>query len=139
MALRCTLCEVRGLRVGTFRIGDKPRRDDGLRIGTTRYPPRGVPRSRWKKDHYFDVWFPLVAPSARLLQSIRKTGLDNPKVRKHFFNAYRQELTRSPASHAVSLLAALAKTTPIAVGCFCEDETHCHRSVLRDEIARRTP
>jgi uncharacterized protein YeaO (DUF488 family) len=125
--------------VSTFRIGDKPRRGDGLRIGTTRHPPRGVPRNRWKKDHYFDVWFPVIAPSARLLQLIRKTGLDDPKVRKRFFKAYRQELKRPPASHAVSLLAALANTTRIAVGCFCADETRCHRLVLRDEITRRTP
>src|SRR5262245_38314704 len=117
--------------VSAFRIGDKPRRGEGLRIGTTRYPPRGVPRSRWKKDHYFDVWFPAVAPSVKLLRSIHKTGLDDPKVRKRFFNAYRRELKRPPASHAVRLLAALAGKTPIAVGCFCADETRCHRSVLR--------
>jgi uncharacterized protein YeaO (DUF488 family) len=122
------------LKVGAFRIGEKPRRGEGLRIGTTRYPPRGVPRSRWKKDHYFDVWFPVVAPSARLLRSIRKTGLDDPKVRKRFFAAYRRELQRPPASHAVELLAALSKTTSIAVGCFCADETRCHRSVLREVI-----
>jgi len=122
--------------VRTFRIGDKPRRGEGLRIGTTRYPPRGVPRSRWQKDHYFDVWFPIVAPSQSLLRSIKKTGLDDPKVRTRFFNAYRRELRRAPASHALDLLAALARVGPIAVGCFCADETRCHRSVLREEIDR---
>jgi uncharacterized protein YeaO (DUF488 family) len=89
-----------------------------------------VPRSRWKKDHYFDVWFPIVAPSAKLLRSIRKTGIDDPRIRKRFFAAYRRELQRPPASHGLHLLAALAKVTPIAVGCFCADETRCHRSVL---------
>ena len=55
-------------KVGAFRIGDPPKRGEGLRIGTTRYPPRGVPRSRWEKDHYFDVWFPNLSPSAGLVQ-----------------------------------------------------------------------
>jgi uncharacterized protein YeaO (DUF488 family) len=123
--------------VGVFRIGDEPRRGEGLRIGTTRYPPRGVPRSRWRKDQYFDVWFPVVAPSEKLLRSIRKTGLDDAKTRRRFFGAYRRELKRPPASHAVELLAALAAATPIAVGCFCADETRCHRSVLREEIDKR--
>jgi uncharacterized protein YeaO (DUF488 family) len=124
--------------VRSFRIGERPKRGEGLRIGTTRYPPRGVPRSRWKKDHYFDVWFPIVAPSAKLLQSIRKTGIDDPKIRKRFFGAYRRELQRPPASHGLSLLTALAKATPIAVGCFCADESRCHRSVLRDAIRQST-
>ena len=124
------------LNVGVFRVGEKPKRGEGLRIGTTRYPPRGVPRSRWRKDHYFDVWFPVVAPSEKLLRSIRKTGLDDPKTRKRFFDAYRRELTQPPASHALSLLASVARATPIAVGCFCADETRCHRAVLRDEIRR---
>jgi uncharacterized protein YeaO (DUF488 family) len=120
--------------VSIFHIGDKPKRGEGLRIGTTRYPPRGVPRSRWKQDHYFDVWFPVVAPSQTLLRSIRKTGLDDPNTRERFFSAYRRELRRPPASHAVALLAAIAAATPVAVGCFCEDEARCHRSVLREEI-----
>jgi uncharacterized protein YeaO (DUF488 family) len=122
--------------VRTFRIGDEPHRGEGLRIGATRRPPRGVPRNRWRKDHYFDVWFPIVAPSERLLRSIKKTGLDNPKVRKRFFDAYRRELKRPPASHGLSLLVALAQTTAIAVGCYCPDETRCHRFVLREEIER---
>jgi uncharacterized protein YeaO (DUF488 family) len=122
--------------VGTFRIGEKPKRGEGLRVGTTRYPPRGVPRSHWKKDHYFDVWLPIVAPSAKLLRSIKRTGIADATIRKRFFDAYRRELRRPPASHALGLLAALASVTPIAVGCFCEDETRCHRSVLREAIAR---
>jgi len=120
--------------VRAFRIGDKPKGGEGLRIGTTRYPPRGVPRNRWKKDHYFDVWFPILAPSEKLLRSIKKTGIDDPRIRERFFAAYRRELEHPPASHALTLLAALAATTPIAVGCFCADESRCHRSVLRDAI-----
>jgi len=119
-----------------FRIGERPKRGEGLRIGTTRYPPRGVPGNRWKKDHYFDVWFPVVAPSEKLLRSIKKTGIEDPKIRQRFFDAYRRELNRPPASHGLRLLAALAPTARIAVGCYCADETRCHRSVLREEITR---
>lgn len=123
-------------KVATFQIGQRPAPREGLRIGATRYPPRGVPRNRWRKDHYFDVWFPIVAPSEKLLRSIKKTGIDDPRIRKRFFHAYRRELQRPPASHALSLLAALAHTTPISVGCFCADEARCHRSVLATEISK---
>jgi uncharacterized protein YeaO (DUF488 family) len=126
-------------RVSAFRIGDRPKHGEGLRIGTTRYAPRGVPRSRWKKDNYFDVWFPVVAPSERLLRSIRRTGIDDPKTRKRFFDAYRRELQRPPASHGLTLLAAVASIMPIAVGCYCADETRCHRSVLAAQIAGSGP
>src|SRR5436309_2899640 len=101
--------------VRTFQIGSRRKRGEGLRISTTRYPPRGVRKTGWKK--LFDVWFPVLAPSAGLLRSQRGT--------KAFFDAYRRELARPPASHAVALFAALARRTPIAVGCFCEDESHC--------------
>ena len=123
-----------GLR--TFQIKAPPKRGEGLRIGTTRRPPRGVPRARWKRDGYFDVWFPVVAPSAALLERIRGKDFDTPAVRHQFFEAYRRELQHPPAKHAVAVLAALAQRTPIAVGCFCADESRCHRSVLRAEIAR---
>ena len=93
-------------------------------MGTTRYAPRGVSKRGRKK--FFDVWFPIVAPSAKLLRSKRGS--------EAFFDAYRRELKRPPASHAVALLAALSAVTPISVGCFCEDEITCHRRVLREEI-----
>jgi uncharacterized protein YeaO (DUF488 family) len=112
------------MKIRTFRIGDARKRGEGLRIGTTRRPPRGVAKRRWPE--YFDVWFPTLAPSAKLLRSTRST--------KRFFDAYRRELTRPPASHAIQLLAALARTTPIALGCYCEDESRCHRRVLRDAV-----
>lgn len=81
------------------------------------------------------MWFPVVAPSEKLLRSIKRTGIDEPKIRKRFFDAYRRELRKPPASHGVNLLAAVASIMPIAVGCYCADETRCHRSVLAAEIA----
>ena len=126
----------RSLKLRTFQIGTPPKRGEGLRIGTTRRPPRGVPRSRWQRDEYFDLWFPVVAPSAALLKRTKGKDFDDPAVRKRFFEAYRRELQRPPAKHGVSLLAALAHRTAVAVGCFCADESWCHRSVLRAEIVR---
>lgn len=121
-------------RVRTFQIGASPRRGEGLRIGATRRPPRGVPRDRWQRDGYFDVWFPVVAPSAALLARTQRQGVGDSAVRERFCDAYRRELQRPPAKHGVELLAAIAARTPIAIGCFCEDEHRCHRVVLRDAI-----
>ena len=121
-------------QVRTFRIGDPPRRDDGLRIGVTRRPPRGVARARWQADGYFDVWFPAIAPSQALLTKYRPVALDDPRVFAKFAAAYRRELSRPEARQTVALLAALARRTPIAIGCFCDDEARCHRSVLKAAI-----
>ena len=85
--------------VRTFRIGDKPKRGEGLRVGTTRYPPRGVSKSGRKK--FFDVWFPVVAPSVKLLRSKRGT--------KAFFDAYRRELEGAEDPKKLSSLARLAR------------------------------
>ena len=123
------------LQLTIFRIGHSSE-PGALRIGATRRPPRGVAKDRWQKDGYFDVWFPLVAPSAELLERHRPTPDSDAKVLTRFFAAYRRELLKPPASHAVALLAALARQTPIAIGCYCADESRCHRSMLRDEIIR---
>lgn len=125
------------LNLSTFQIGTAPKRSQGLRIGTTRLPPRGVPKSRWKKDGYFDVWLPIVAPSRKLLSWIHEHDINDAKTRKMFFERYERELLGdSTARHTVQLLAELARRTPIAIGCFCKDETRCHRSRLRDVIQR---
>jgi uncharacterized protein YeaO (DUF488 family) len=128
--------QMKRLHLQTFQIGQPRKRGEGLRIGTTRRPPRGVRRSRWKRDGYFDLWFPLVAPSATLLLRSRGADFDDPTARRRFFAAYSRELKQPPAKYAVALLAALAKRTPVAVGCYCADETRCHRSVLRAAIER---
>ena len=120
-----------------FRIGAPRKRGEGLRIGTTRRPPRGVPRSRWSRDGYFDVWFPIVAPSAALLRRIERTNFEDAPARRRFFAAYERELQKPPARYGVALLAALAKRTPIAIGCYCADETRCHRSVLKKVVDRQ--
>ena len=125
------------LRLRTFQIGASPRRGEGLRIGATRRPPRGVAKARWQRDGYFDIWLPTIAPSAALLSRYRRRNWDDKAVRASFFDAYERELGRTPARHAVALLAALAQRTLISVGCFCADESRCHRSRLLAVLRRR--
>ncbi|MEZ5319507.1 MAG: DUF488 family protein [Vicinamibacterales bacterium] len=122
--------------ISTFRIGDPPRRGQGLRIGAVRRPPRGVPRARWTADGYFDVWFPAIAPSRALLDRFRVRALEDPAVFTRFAAAYARELARPEARQTVELIAAVARRTPLAIGCYCDDERRCHRSVLLDTIAR---
>ena len=123
------------LKLSTFRIGDKPNPSEGLRIGTTRLPPRGVPKSKWKSGGYFDVWLPTVAPSRALLGWIKDRDINDAATRRDFFQRYERELLRnSDGRQTVQLLAEMAKRTPISVGCFCADESRCHRSRLRSII-----
>ena len=125
------------LKLSTYRIGTRPKSSQGLRIGATRLPPRGVPKSRWKKDGYFDVWLPVIAPSKKLLSWIHQRDINDAATRKVFFQRYERELLGdSTARHTLELLAELAKRTPISVGCFCKDESRCHRSRLR-EVSER--
>jgi len=120
------------LKLHTFQIGSPAKREAGLRIGITRRPPRGVPRARWQAEGYFDVWFPVLAPSAALLKRIHAQNLDDPAKRRAFFDRYeRKMLGRLESRQAIHLLAAVAARTPISLGCFCHDENHCHRSRLR--------
>jgi len=121
----------RELKLSMFRIGEPAKPGQGLRVGATRRPPRGVPRSRWVADGYFDVWLPALAPSAKLLGEIRKYDFENPAQRRKFFDRYEKELLSSAESRqTVEFVAEVAARMPISVGCFCEDETRCHRSRL---------
>ena len=119
------------LRLTTFQIGTLAKRGQGLRIGATRRPPRGVPKNRWVADGYFDVWLPALAPSAKLLGELKKYDLDNPARRKAFFDRYERELLSNAESRqTVEFVAHIAARIPIAIGCFCQDESRCHRSRL---------
>ena len=116
------------IKLRTFRYGDDAKRGQGLRIGTTRRPPRGAAKKHW--GEYFDVWFPILAPSEKL----RKRGL--PTYRR-FCASYERELTsRAESRQAVQLLAHLALRTTVSIGCYCEDESKCHRTHLRRLIER---
>lgn len=120
----------RVVRLGTRRV---PR--EGTRIGTVRRPPRGVRKDQIAARDFYDVWFPLLAPSVETMTAFRAEMTD-PAWRR-FVRAYRKEMARPDASHALDLLATLSHRTDFSVGCYCEDETRCHRSLLRALLAER--
>lgn len=128
------------MMLSTFQIGAPARPGEGLRVGATRRPPRGVPKSRWVPDGYFDVRLPSLAPSAKLLAQLKNIDFENPARRKAFFDRYEKELLASAeARQVVEFVAQVAARTPISIGCFCADETRCHRSRLFNIIQEHAP
>jgi len=117
------------MSIRVVRLGAKRAPGEGLRIGTVRRPPRGVRREQIAARDFYDVWFPLLAPSVETMTAFRKQMTD--PAWKRFVRAYRKEMGRPDASHALDLLAALSHRSDFSVGCYCEDETRCHRSILR--------
>ena len=115
---------VRIVRLGTPRVAG-----EGPRIGTVRRPPRGVPKSQFAKRDWYDVWFPNLAPSLGLMKAAH--AAETPAQWTVFVRKYRDEMAAPAARHELELLAALSHATDFSVGCYCADETHCHRSILR--------
>ena len=123
--------------VRTFRIGTPARAGDGLRLGVTRRPPRGVPKSRWVSEGLFDVWFPALAPSLKLLERVKSIDVEDPEAWKKFFDRYERELgADAEKRQTLAALAAVCARTAVSIGCFCEDESRCHRSRLRALLER---
>ncbi len=118
------------MAIRIVRLGTPRTRDEGLRVGTVRRPPRGVPKSEFAKRDFYDVWLPDLAPSEGLVKQALQA--DDERAWRAFVRKYRAEMTRPEAAHLLELLAALSHRTNLAVGCYCEDESHCHRSVLRE-------
>jgi len=108
---------------------------EGLRIGTVRRPPRGVPKREFASRNYYDVWLPNLAPSEQLLKSGRSSQ-DEADWRS-FVKRYRSEMSQPENSRVLDLLAALSHQTNFSVGCYCPDEQHCHRSILRQLLTER--
>jgi len=121
---------VRIVQLGSPRISH-----EGLRIGTVRRPPRGVPKSEFASRNYYDVWLPNLAPSEELLKAGRPAK--DEKAWRSFIKRYRSEMSRPENSRVLDLLAALSHQANFSVGCYCNDEQHCHRSVLRQLLADR--
>ena len=115
---------VRIVRLGTART-----EDEGIRIGTVRRPPRGVPKSEFASQNWYDVWFPNLAPSVETMKLGQEAN--TPAQWSAFTKKYRTEMAAPENSHAIELLAVLSHQTNFSVGCYCENEAHCHRSVLR--------
>jgi uncharacterized protein YeaO (DUF488 family) len=118
------------LHLRIVQLGSPRTRDEGLRIGTVRYLPRGVRKADLASLDYFDVWLPILAPSRELLRQAKAQNLATDR----FFARYRREMQQTDARQTIQLLAELARRTAIAVGCYCEDEAQCHRSVLIELI-----
>jgi uncharacterized protein YeaO (DUF488 family) len=117
------------------RLGDPRSPGEGLRIGTVRRPPRGVPKSEYADQDWYDVWLPELAPSAevvKLAQNARTEREWSAYVRR-----YRAEMRAPERARLLDLLAAMSHVTNFSVGCYCEDESRCHRSVLRELLADR--
>ena len=115
--------------VRIVRLGSPRAPGEGTRIGTVRRPPRGVPKTEFASQNWYDVWFPILAPSVETMK--RGQAAASPAQWAAFTKKYQAEMGEPEARHALALLAALSHTTNFSVGCYCEDESHCHRSVLR--------
>ena len=123
------------MAISIVRLGSKRGRREGVRIGTVRRPPRGVPKREFARRDYYDVWLPQLAPSAPLV----KLGLQAKDARAwaRFCRGYRTEMGRPDCVRVLDLLAALSHSTDFSVGCYCEDEDRCHRSLLRVLLEQR--
>ena len=123
------------MAIRIVRLGSPRAKDEGLRIGTVRRPPRGVPKSEFASQDWYDVWYPNLAPSADLVKEAREAA--TPKAWAAFAKKYRAEMGTPENARTLDLLAALSHGSDFSVGCYCEDESHCHRSVLRTLLSER--
>ena len=121
---------VRILRLGSPRVPG-----EGTRIGTVRRPPRGVPKTKFASENWYDVWFPNLAPSLGTMKLGQ--GAETPVEWAKFVKKYRHEMATPENSRTIELLATLSQQSNFSVGCYCEDEAHCHRSILRELLVER--
>jgi uncharacterized protein YeaO (DUF488 family) len=124
------------MSVRVVRLGTPRDPDEGLRIGTVRRPPRGVRKADYAARDYFDVWLPELAPSAPLV-SLALSKPITPQRWSVYRRRYRREMLQPAAQRLIALLAALSSRTNFSVGCYCEDETRCHRSLLKQLLIER--
>ena len=124
------------------RLGTPRAPGEGTRIGTVRRPPRGVPKAEFASRDYYDVWYPLLSPTPELVKEAlqaqaEKDGPQSDQEWAQFVKHFRKELAQPEASRTLDLLAALSHHSAMSLGCYCEDEARCHRSVLRAELLAR--
>jgi uncharacterized protein YeaO (DUF488 family) len=119
--------------VRVVRLGSPRTESEGLRIGTVRRPPRGVPKSEFARQNWYDVWFPNLAPSIETMKLGQQAS--TPAQWAAFVKKYRAEMATPENTHSLALLAALSHQVNFSVGCYCEEESHCHRSVLRELLS----
>jgi uncharacterized protein YeaO (DUF488 family) len=123
------------MAIRIVQLGTKRAEGEGLRIGTVRRPPRGVPKAEFGTRDYYDVWLPNLSPSAQLVTQAKQAVSQAEWGR--FVRSFRAEMNESDTSKVLDLLAALSQGTDFSVGCYCDDESRCHRSVLRQLLSER--
>jgi uncharacterized protein YeaO (DUF488 family) len=123
------------MSISIVRLGTARLKGEGLRIGTVRRPPRGVPKEKFASGNWYDVWLPELSPSDATVKLGQKAETDAEW--KAFARRYEKEMTSPTASRVLDLLAALSHEADFSVGCYCEDESRCHRSVLRQLLRAR--
>lgn len=115
--------------VRIVQLGSQRHADEGTRIGTVRRPPRGVPKSEFASGNWYDVWYPNLSPSVETMKLGQ--AVETPEQWRAFEKKFKSEMNTPENSRTIALLATLSKTTNFSVGCYCEQETRCHRSILR--------
>ena len=118
-----------------LRLGSPRRPNEGLRLGTVRRPPRGVPKTQIAKLDFYDVWLPNLAPSQELVALAQRS--QDERSWKAFERKFRAEMNRPDAARILDLLAAVSRQTSFSLGCYCQNEERCHRSILRELLAAR--
>jgi uncharacterized protein YeaO (DUF488 family) len=123
------------MAIAVVKLGSPRAAHEGLRLGTVRRPPRGVPKTDYAKRDFYDVWLPVLSPSQVLVAKAQ--AAKDEKSWNAFKRMFRTEMNNPEAARLLDLLAALSHQTNLAVGCYCEDESKCHRSVLRELLTER--
>ena len=123
------------MTVRIVQLGTPRAKDEGVRIGTVRRPPRGVPKEKFASQNWYDVWYPNLAPSVETMKQAQ--AADTPAQWAAFVKKFRAEMAQPDAARSLDLLAALSRSSQFSMGCYCDDEAHCHRSVLRALLKER--
>ena len=123
------------MSITVLRLGSPRQPYEGLRLGTVRRPPRGVPKREFAARDFYDVWLPDLAPSQELVTFALQSS--DERAWRIFERKYRAEMKKPEAARLLDLLAALSHQTNLSIGCYCENEARCHRSILRDLLAER--
>ena len=123
------------MTIRIVRLGTPRSSGEGTRLGTVRRPPRGVPKTEFARRDYYDVWFPVLSPSAELMKTAQAAKTD--KQWAAFFRKFRAEMNIPAANQSLDVLAALSQHSNLSLGCYCEDEQRCHRSQLRTLLLER--
>lgn len=121
--------------IRVVRLGSPRKPGEGLRLGTVRRPPRGVPKEEFAKRNFYDVWLPVLSPSPELVAFAQQAA--NEQSWRTFRRKFRAEMKQPDAARLLDLLAALSHQTNFSLGCYCENEEHCHRFVLKQLLAER--